>query len=483
MLGTIRRSASAVLLSAAVSACANIENAPINLPTHGVPPSASPLPTRGDRSVAIGLALSGGGTRAAAFSFGVLKELGARPVQGQSSLLGSVDLVSGVSGGSITAAYFGYRGEAALADFREKFLIQNVEASLYTNPLDPRNLLRALAGGVNDRRGLQAWLDAHLFHHQTIAALEGADRPLIWINASDIFNNTPFVFDSQTFNTICSDLSALPISEAVAASAAVPIAFAPIVMQSFPADCIYRHPAWVTDALKPDSTASISLQAFARALENYRNPDLMPFIKLLDGGIVDNDGLAGLTLRREQATHPYEPLTPEQAVALRRLLFVVVDAGQSMDDSWVKHASGPDGVDLISAAISTSMNSSKRASYDLFVAQMNAWNHQLIRFRCGLTKTEVSALGVASSGWDCRDLHFFIARVSFSLLDPGEADSLSRLPTTLALKADQVDSLIAGGGEALRRAPAFRDFLDSLHAPEARISLLTPKRSAEYTVH
>src|ERR1051325_7938540 len=102
-----------------LSCCTTIANAPINVPVHGVPPAAPRLPSRGDRGVAIGLAFSGGGTRAAAFAFGVLKELEAQPAPSGASLLGNVDFVSGVSGGSIAAAYLGYRGNVALSDFRE----------------------------------------------------------------------------------------------------------------------------------------------------------------------------------------------------------------------------------------------------------------------------------------------------------------------------------------------------------------------------
>jgi len=464
----------AALLCGLLSCCTTIANAPINVPVHGVPPAAPPLPSRGDRGVAIGLAFSGGGTRAAAFAFGVLKELEAQPAPSGASLLGNVDFVSGVSGGSIAAAYLGYRGNVALSDFRERFLIQDVQSSLHTNPLDPLNFFRALAGGVNDRRGLQAWLDAHLFDHQPLSALNGPDKPLVWINASDIFDNTPFVFDYETFGAICSDVSKLPISEAVAASAAVPIAFAPIVLQSYSSECAYQPPAWLTAALEPNTAASANLQSFAQALENYRDPNVMRYIKLLDGGLVDNYGLAGLTLRREEAAELYAPLTPEQAVRLSRLLFVVVDAGQSTDDSWVKQPAGPDGANLVMAAISTSMNSSKRASYDLFTAEMSAWHDDLVRFRCALPRDEVARLGANPAHWNCRDVRFFVARISFSLLDPPLANRLSRLPTSLSLPAADVDALIAGGREALARAPAYREFLKSFSEAGPRVSSVAP---------
>lgn len=471
MASAISARAVLLLLAMALAACASIDNAPINLPIHGVPPASPPAPMRGDKTVAIGLAFSGGGTRAAAFSFGVLKQLAATANPPALNLLGQVDFVSGVSGGSITAAYYGYRGDAALVEFRDKFLIQDVESSLTTNPFDPRTIIRALAGGVNDRRGMQAWLDAHLFDHQTFAALDGTDKPLVWINASDIYDQTPFVFDDETFGALCSDLSKLPISEAVAASAAVPIAFAPIVIQSYPSECDYQPPPWIMVALQPNSTASANLQSYAQALENYRDPDTMRYVKLLDGGLIDNYGLAGLVLRREELAEPYAPLTPEEAIGLKRLLFVVVDAGQSTSDSWVKTAAGPSGAEIVSASMDTALVAGKHASYDLFTGQMEEWQSDLIAYRCRLPREEAARLGADPASWKCGDVHFYVARVAFSLLDPAEAKRLSRLPTTLSLSKTDVDALIAGGGEALLRSPAFQDFLKGLGTP-ARVSLL-----------
>ena len=470
MIRSLSRMAMLAALLSSLGGCAvDIENAPINVPMSPPPSEPAPRPPspRADETLAVGVAFSGGGTRAAAFSFGVLKQIAATevPVQtGGPTLLDHLDFISGVSGGSITAAYFGYRGPDALSDFREKFLVQDLEGSLYTS-ITLGNLLRALAGGVNDRRGVQTWLDEHLFHGATFADLGAPDKPTIWLNASDIYNGTPFVFDHQTFHALCSDLSKLPISEAVAASAAVPIAFAPIVMQSFPESCTYVLPPWAAKALS-DPSAPANLQAYATALRNYHDPDVMKYVKLLDGGIIDNYGLAGLVLRREQSALPYAPYTPEQGVRLRHLLFVVVDAGQSFDAKWVKTVQGPTGIQVAEATTTTMMNTAKRASFDLFNDTMNKWQAQLVAWRCSLPKDEVLRLRGSLDGWDCRDLHFHIVRLSFESLPPAEGAPLARLPTTLALPADQVDALIKGGEDALKDSPEFQDFLRGVGAPQ-----------------
>src|SRR5271167_2160462 len=67
-----------------------------------------PTGTPGD-DVAIFLFFSGGGTRAAAFSYGVLKELSRTTISGGETshrLLDDVESIAAVSGGSFTAAYY-----------------------------------------------------------------------------------------------------------------------------------------------------------------------------------------------------------------------------------------------------------------------------------------------------------------------------------------------------------------------------------------
>jgi predicted acylesterase/phospholipase RssA len=99
----------------------------------------------------IGLSFSGGGTRAAAFSFGVLTEMARTPVRGASaSMLDRIGFISGVSGGAVTAAYYSLRKRAALDDFRERFLLRNAEEGLETD-LTIGTVGKALAGGIDER--------------------------------------------------------------------------------------------------------------------------------------------------------------------------------------------------------------------------------------------------------------------------------------------------------------------------------------------
>ena len=79
--------------------------------------------TRSD-SLLIGLAFSGGGTRAAAFSYGVLEAMADSTIQWdgrERRLSDEIDVISSVSGGSFTAAYYGLFGDRIFEDYADKF--------------------------------------------------------------------------------------------------------------------------------------------------------------------------------------------------------------------------------------------------------------------------------------------------------------------------------------------------------------------------
>ena len=340
---------------ALLASCAQIHNEPINQPlVPGAAPSLAELGndvgTYYDDTV-IALSFSGGGTRAAAFSYGVLTALDQTPMPNRpTSLLDRVDFVTGVSGGSVLAAYYGLKKRQALADFKQRFLLRDAQAELDTS-LNLINIAKGLQGGINGPNNFSRWLDDNLFEHATFKSLMRQRRPLIWINASDIYNRTPFVFGRVLFGALCSDLADYPVSLAVAASAAVPVFFTPIVVQNFTGACPMPLPDWVPRVLSnPDAPPMLRL--FANALERYHSGEVR-YVKLLDGGIVDNYGLAGLTIARLASFTPYGPLEPEEGVKLRRMLFLVVDAGRAPSGDWAKTVQGPAGVGLITAISDT----------------------------------------------------------------------------------------------------------------------------------
>ena len=462
-----------VTIALGLGACATVHNLPLNAPT-ATPLLATPVDTakllddkqktHGDTNGAIlGLAFSGGGTRAAAFAYGVLDQLARTSSPDRNhrhDLLDHLGIISGVSGGSVMAAYYALKGRAALDDFRANFLTQDVMADLNTD-INLINLRRAMNGGMNTDHRLRNWFNAHLFHGATFDVMLARPRPIVLINATNIYSRTPFLFVPQSFAAACSDITKYPLAAAVAASAAVPGGFAPIIIETFPGTCHTPLPVWVQKAAK-NPRASPLVQDFAKGLEEIHSGKVK-YVKLFDGGLIDNYGLSGITIVRTAASTPYGPLQPAEAVNLRRLLFLVVDAGQGPTGNWSRTLAGPDGKQLISAVVSALVDANAHASYTAFQETMRTWRNSMVRWRCGLKSAEVARLRGGKIGhWNCYDLKITVGHISFDDLGAARAERLSKVPTTFSLPAATVDEVTRAGADALQANPEYRDFLKQM---------------------
>ena len=128
----------------------------------------------------IGLALSGGGFRAAAYHLGTFRKLQ------DLGLLDKIDVLSCVSGGSIAGAFLCSRwGDASALDDLETYLRTRSIAvsSVITGMLNPFGTrLDALASSY----------DAHLFDGATLASL--ANGPRIYINSTNLSTGNMFFY-------------------------------------------------------------------------------------------------------------------------------------------------------------------------------------------------------------------------------------------------------------------------------------------------
>lgn len=449
------------LLWTLVFLLAGCAGAPVNTPKN-VPLAASPRATQDSRVPAetvVALSFSGGGLRAAAFAFGVLEGLRDQASSADRNLLDEVRFVSSVSGGSLTAAYLGLHGTQGLRNFRSEVLLQDGEAGLRLSLLNPNNLLRMLAGGINDRTDFASWLENKVFKGATFAEMSDGAKPEIWINATNLQYRLAFPFHQRAFDALCSDLASYPVSEAVAASMAVPLVFAPVVLQRFPAACESKPPQGQAVAHYHERDDQYRLRkAFARFFRDSMRPDTGRYLKLVDGGITDNLGLVSILQSRVLLDTPYGPIPMNEALTMKRLLFVVVDAGQAASADWSRDVSGPSAFAIAEGVVDTAIESTMRLSYAGFQSLMRDWERDIVSFRCGLPPQTQAALGLAHEGWRCDDVSFVATQISFASLSEDEEQELNAIPTRLSLPQRQIDRLIAAAKRAVDADPRIRAF-------------------------
>ena len=247
------------------------------------------------------LAFSGGGTRAAALSYGVMQELrdtlievDGKPVR----VLDEVDSISSVSGGSFTAAYYGLYRDRLFEDYESDFLRQGVQQALIKQLFNPMHWIRSGFDGFNRTEMAIDYYNSIMFDGATFNDMAKNGPPFIAINATDLGNGLRFTFTQGSFDLICSDLGSYPVARAVTASSAVPVAFPPVVLANHAADCdITQSAQWQQlSQLEPESSVEARL---IKGTKSYRDAGKREYIHLVDGGVADNLGLRVLIDRVE----------------------------------------------------------------------------------------------------------------------------------------------------------------------------------------
>jgi NTE family protein len=451
---SLRRVGSCVtaVLAMVLSGCARIDNLPLN--AQAIQPNINfdtPAPisltaySQGDDDRLIAVMLSGGGSRAAAFGWGTLTELAAI-TRGSGTLADRVGVVSGVSAGAILGASFVLNGPEALPHFRKRFLDVNVEGAL-RNALVPTNIFRALNGGINDRKGLPEWLAANLYGKATLGDINGARKPRLLLHATDLQNRAPFLFDPTSFNTICSDRNSFPLSEAVAASAAVPVIFAPMILQNYRDTCAFG-PSSVPDAPRKKEQVSELDAHLQRTRAQYGNAAENKFIKLNDGGLVDNLGTQGLILASNRKGSKAAPFDADRAYRAKRILFLVVDGSTREGNGINASLASPGLVNTVRSAVDAMIDTSSRQSLDTMRRWLPVWRDGLIAERC--------KRGLA----DCRNLKVDFARIALEdLTDPVDLKKFSDSNTSLNLTPEMVDFFAGSAVELLRQNTVFQSFI------------------------
>ena len=440
-------------------------NAPITeaSPTQGYQVQARPQYLENHDNFVV-LAFSGGGTRAAAFSYGVLETLRRTEVvgpRGKVRLLDDVDVITGVSGGSFTALAYGLYGDKLFDLYEKRFLKRNVQGELIARVLNPTKW-PALSSPDWGRSELAAQLyDEILFDGATFADLDRGHGPLVAVMATDISTGSRLIFDQGFFDIICSDLDQMPLSRAAAASSAVPVILSPVTINNYGGTCHYRVPDWVRQFTDPATTPRPAARALKRLkeLESYTDSVHRPYIHLVDGAVSDNLGLRGVLdiLETFEALHSVGQPTPLDHV--RRIIIFVVDSRSSPKSAWDESERAPGSVALLIQASGVPIDAYSSDTVELLRDIEARWQSmQKIRRSAALSTTDRDP--ALQQVVNAPDIDLYVVDVSLPALeDRKEFEYLNDLPTSFVLPDDAVDRLRAAAGSVILASPEFQRLL------------------------
>ena len=401
-------------------------------------------PTRHSGELTLAVAFSGGGTRAAALSYGVMQELRDTRVHidgRDTSLLEAINVISSVSGGSFTSAYYGLYGNRIFVDFEERFLRSDVEGALLRGLLNP---MRWFSSQGRTEMAV-SYYQQSLFGDATFADLARRDAPLILINSSDLSTGGRFSFVQEYFDLLCSDLSSFPLARAVTASSAVPVIFEPVVVENY-SGCALGMPPWLVAAKRRNSDSAYLRMVVQDDLA-YQNKVAIRYAQFVDGGITDNLGLRALLDAVELAggAEQYARMLP---VASRRIAIISVNAAADSPAGIGESNRAPSFGQTMNAVTDVQLHRYNVATLLQTQQSLERWSREL--------------------STPDRPVSSYFIRLSFEdVPNPPLRRFLNEIPTSFALDKSQVAQLITTGRELLRNNPDYQRLLAGLRAQAA----------------
>jgi predicted acylesterase/phospholipase RssA len=184
----------------------------------------------------VALALSGGGSRAANFGAAVMVELQQRGV------LQQVDVMSGVSGGTLPAAYYALGPEKA-GPFTEEAVRAafgyNFQSSWLRRWFLPHNTFRFWLTDFTRSDIMVQVFNNQLYHQATFADFRL--HPKILINSTTHNDHTRFTFTDDRFQAFHSSLARYQVANAINASSAFPGPFDDVTLEQYSDPPHYLH--------------------------------------------------------------------------------------------------------------------------------------------------------------------------------------------------------------------------------------------------
>ncbi len=385
-------------------------------------------------SLLVCLSFSGGGTRAAAFSLGVLRALRDTRIQdGSKRLLDEVDVISAVSGGAFTAAYLGLYGDERLFRDFESVLRRSFTAEIMRRGLlCPYNAIRLLSPWF-ERSDLAAELYGEtIFGDKTYADLQSRGRPFVVLNATNLSLGERFEFTQDEFDRIGSALVDFPVGRAVAASSSFPFLLTPITLVNHPGPSTVLF-ASDAEATPPPTDRTLGGLARARRLL-ATDKERHPFVHLADGGVVDNLGLSFL-IDSYRDGFIRELLSSHQ---VSTLVFIVVNA----------HNRVPEEMDLTARApgVSSVVVSSMQSSIDRRAEALARTLEEL--------RDAPDRRGLRGGASEIAPVRIHTIEVNLEdLPDEARRERLLAIGTNYALSPEEVVDVSNAGAELLLRSP------------------------------
>ncbi len=433
---------------------------------------------------------SGGGTRAASLAYGAMEALSEiQGVGGEPRLIDNLDIVSSVSGGSVTAAWYALHGpegfEPPVNQRLIKFLYADGTTVIALRGLNPVALARYLFTPYQRSDVLSGYFASSLFDDARYADISARYRPgshqgYVILNATDVGHEVAFPFIQNTFDLICSNLDSMSVADAVAASANFPFVFSASGIRNYSICAAQRSttflnegpPVWISKyksfntgpeerpnagAVLPRPAQLSSIQQ-ARQAYGYLHPRPNDqYLHLLDGGLADNLGIRS-TLNLTDAPDEAPGIgsrvgTSHRPVGYRdvsKILYLVVNARTVDAPSADSTLYPPNELSTAYGLVYTAMGNATLDVEALLNAQLQA-------------TTEFEPKYPAYPEVNVKTQPYIVSVDAEFIPDRECREWFWKIPTTWELPNKTIHALIALGRTLVLNSPGMKNYLEAEH--------------------
>ncbi|PYJ11790.1 MAG: hypothetical protein DMF06_01565 [Verrucomicrobia bacterium] len=311
-----------------------------------------------DDNALVMVAISGGGTRAAAVGWKALEAM--REVKYrftnadgkvvESNLADEIDLIAGISGGSFTATAW-CLGKEEMARFRKRFVERDIQWALFRDLVAGKGIITTFSTPYARINVAAELYDREVFDQKTFAALPV--RPVLRLHATNLALGQRFTFTPETFASLGSDLKSYPLGYACAASSAFPILLDPLTLRNYPPPLDLATD--LTYLMDQRNAREDLNKAFQVKTRDYYNDKNNQYIHLADGGLVDNQGLQSI-LDEFETNGLINKRVNYRASPLRRLIIVNINAGIAPPNTSGRSAAPPGVPSVVESTMVASMD-------------------------------------------------------------------------------------------------------------------------------
>ena len=421
-------------------------------------------------SLFVVVTFSGGGTRAASLAYGILQQLNDTKIvwEGEEkSLLDEVDIISSVSGGSFTSAYYGLNRQAIFnGDYENNYLKKDIEKDLLLQLFNPINWFKLLSPDFGRSDLVNEYYQQQLFGHKTFADLEKNGKPFLMINGTDMTTGGQFPFIQDQFDLICSNLSVYPVSRAVATSSAFPGMLTPLTYKNYAGNCDYKEPTWVKNGANDAEFNPQLVQFIDERRSYYLTPsyrEKRDFFHLMDGGVADNIGMRSLTFGLENTGPSYSLLRRINNKDIQKLVVIVVNAATDPANGLDQSASVPGLVTTVTTSATVPLDNYTFDTITRAEDAIEIFDDDLELLKACNSKLKQQCPSAKPIGIPPTEIDSYVSVVSFnSISDPERRYWFKNLPTNFNLSAEQVDKLLAEGKALLKKSRPYQQLVKDI---------------------